>query len=228
MTDIAIAVVECDGQFLIGERPEGAPLAGYWEFPGGKVEPGESPREAAARECHEETGLEVIVGDEYPEVIHEYDHGKLRLHFFHASPSEFAQPTSSRFHWVSRQQLADYKFPEANDALLALLLDSSEERPRDAKFWLGPAHALSVLVFAYLLMTYERRAGVAAALVIAVLGFVLLGMSVVNKTVLGDSQFGPRQIFFDLTAICVTCVFAQAIGWPAFLVWIPLILLRRL
>ena len=50
-TDIAIAVVEQAGAFLIGQRPAGAPLAGLWEFPGGKSEPGETPEAAATREC---------------------------------------------------------------------------------------------------------------------------------------------------------------------------------
>src|SRR5688572_2665955 len=92
-TEISIAVVEYDGNFLIGERPEGAPLAGYWEFPGGKVEPGEDPRHTAARECREETGLEVDIGVEYPEVMHQYDHAKLHLHFFKAQPKEFSLPS---------------------------------------------------------------------------------------------------------------------------------------
>ncbi len=54
-TRIAIAVVEHDGNFLIGLRPSGAVLGGLWEFPGGKVEPDETPEAAAARECLEET-----------------------------------------------------------------------------------------------------------------------------------------------------------------------------
>lgn len=227
-TEIAIAVVEFDGKFLIGERPEGTPLAGYWEFPGGKVEPGEAPRDAASRECREETGIEVTVGDEYPEVVHQYDHDRLRLHFFQASPSEFSLPTNRRFMWVLREQLADYQFPDANTELLKLLCEEPEAPPKDLKFWLGPVHALTVLVFAGLLVSYDRHAGTAVGLVIAVIGFVLLGMSVVNKVVTRGSQFNLRQIFFDITAICVTCVFASAIGWPAFLVWIPLLLLRQL
>ena len=51
--EIAIAVVEHEGRFLIGLRPPGAPLAGLWEFAGGKLEPGETPQMAAARECLE-------------------------------------------------------------------------------------------------------------------------------------------------------------------------------
>ena len=56
-TLIAIAIVEYDGLFLVGQRPPDVPLAGLWEFPGGKVQAGETPEAAAARECFEETGL---------------------------------------------------------------------------------------------------------------------------------------------------------------------------
>ena len=61
-TEIAVAVVERDGSFLIGLRTAGLSLAGMAEFPGGKVEPGESPSAAAVRECLEETGLQIEVG----------------------------------------------------------------------------------------------------------------------------------------------------------------------
>src|SRR4029079_19393384 len=57
-TPIAIAIVEHSGSFLVGRRPEGAALAGLWEFPGGKIEPGETAEEAAGREWLVETGLD--------------------------------------------------------------------------------------------------------------------------------------------------------------------------
>ncbi len=225
--EISIAVVEFAGKFLIGERPQGAILAGYWEFPGGKVEPGETPSEAAARECREETGLEVLVGEEYPEVVQAYDHGQMRLHFFQAAPREFSLPTNPRFLWVLREQLGDYQFPEANHALLASLREPRQEMPRELYFWLGPAHGLTALAFAGLLVGYGRQ-DASTASVLAALGIALLAMTVVNKAICQDARYGVRQLYFDLTACAVTCVFSFAIGWPAFLVWIPLILLRRL
>ena len=76
-TIIAIAVVEHDDRFLIGQRPAGVALAGYWEFPGGKVEPDESPADAAVRECLEETGIQISVVGEYPTTRHQYDHDTL-------------------------------------------------------------------------------------------------------------------------------------------------------
>ena len=64
---VAIAVVQHEGRFLVGTRPAGVPLAGLAEFPGGKVHAGEMPADAAARECLEESGLTVCVGEEYPQ-----------------------------------------------------------------------------------------------------------------------------------------------------------------
>ena len=121
-TEIAIAVVARDGEFLIGQRPAGVPLAGLWEFPGGKLLPGETPATAAARECQEETGLHVQVGEAYPDVVHDYDHGRLRLHFFACQPVDPDQTPLAPFRWVARARLADYSFPAANARLVAWLV----------------------------------------------------------------------------------------------------------
>ena len=118
---IAIAVVEERGRFLIGQRPAGTSLGGLWEFPGGKVEPGESPAEAAVRECREETGLVVRVSDEYPPLDHDYQHARVRLHFFACAPLEQRSPLPERFRWVGRDELGQFEFPAANAGLLALL-----------------------------------------------------------------------------------------------------------
>ncbi len=120
--EIAVAVVERDGMFLIGLRPAGVPLAGFWEFPGGKLQPGEAAADAAVRECLEETGLRVKVKREYPAVDHSYAHGELRLRFFAcALMNEAALAGNSRFRWVPREELAKYEFPPANRELLAAL-----------------------------------------------------------------------------------------------------------
>lgn len=79
---IAVAVVEHQGQFLVGIRPEGAKLAGMWEFPGGKVEAGESLAAAAERECAEETGLSVQVVELLLDQRFTYPHGVVHLFFF--------------------------------------------------------------------------------------------------------------------------------------------------
>jgi 8-oxo-dGTP diphosphatase len=124
-TPIAIAVVENEGQFLIGVRPEGVALAGLWEFPGGKVKPGETPEEAARRECLEETGLEIEVGEPYPKVVHQYNHDKVRLHFFACRPTTPEQEALPPFRWVPRADLGRYEFPAANGALIEFLVASA-------------------------------------------------------------------------------------------------------
>jgi mutator protein MutT len=117
---VAVAVVESGGQYLIGLRPAGAPLAGLWEFPGGKVQTGESPAEAAVRECREETGLAVAVERLLMRVVHEYEHGELEIHFFACSPLEGCI-AEEPFRWVSRVELPKFEFPAANRALLEML-----------------------------------------------------------------------------------------------------------
>ena len=81
--EVAAAVIlRGDGSFLLGQRPSGKVYAGYWEFPGGKVEPGESPRAALARELHEELGIDVERA--YPWLTRDYDyaHAAVRLRFY--------------------------------------------------------------------------------------------------------------------------------------------------
>ena len=76
MEHIAIAVLFDAQEVLIGPRADGDFLAGLWEFPGGKIVAGERPEEAAARECKEETGLDVTVLGKCAEVVHHYAMGK--------------------------------------------------------------------------------------------------------------------------------------------------------
>jgi len=81
--DVVAAVIQkTDGRFLLAQRPEGKVYAGYWEFPGGKVEAGESPVAALSRELHEELGIDVVTA--YPWIIRDFDypHADVRLHFF--------------------------------------------------------------------------------------------------------------------------------------------------
>lgn len=135
-TKIAIAVVERDGCFLIGQRPAGAPLAGLWEFPGGKLEPGETLEQAAIRECQEEAGVEVKVLRKRLTIMHQYDHGTLELHFFACRQCDPGQTPGPRFRWVYATCLEEYAFPPANDALLEELRRSTIANPSP----FGPAH----------------------------------------------------------------------------------------
>ncbi|MFO0871575.1 MAG: NUDIX domain-containing protein [Pirellulales bacterium] len=120
-TLVAIAVVCWHDRFLVGTRPAGSALAGYCEFPGGKVLPGEAPADAAVRECLEETGLAVSVVGEYAPCEHDYAHGQLTLRFFACEPRDGATAVRPPFRWLAREELSRLPFPPANAALLARL-----------------------------------------------------------------------------------------------------------
>jgi 8-oxo-dGTP diphosphatase len=85
--DVAVGVlVELDaqgreGRFLLTSRPVGKVYAGYWEFPGGKLEAGESVEEALRRELHEELGITIGAGHPWQELVMDYPHARVRLHF---------------------------------------------------------------------------------------------------------------------------------------------------
>src|SRR5690349_3755448 len=121
-TPIAIAVVERDGCFLVGRRPAGVPLAGLWEFPGGKIESDESPEAAAVRECKEEAGIDVEALIRYPTNVHDYKHGRVELFFIACRPLASGAPeTTNGFRWVPREELRKLQFPEGNRAVLQIL-----------------------------------------------------------------------------------------------------------
>ncbi|TDR32584.1 8-oxo-dGTP diphosphatase MutT [Hydromonas duriensis] len=80
--DVAVGVLRnTQGEFLFAQRPEGKPMAGFWEFPGGKVESGESIHAALARELHEELGIDIADSMRWLEVEHVYPHAHVLLHF---------------------------------------------------------------------------------------------------------------------------------------------------
>jgi 8-oxo-dGTP diphosphatase len=81
--DVAVGILmKSNGDVLLGQRPPGKPYAGYWEFPGGKVEPGESILDALKRELLEELGIEVLSAEPWCGVEHVYPHAHVRLHFY--------------------------------------------------------------------------------------------------------------------------------------------------
>jgi 8-oxo-dGTP diphosphatase len=80
--DVAVGVlVAPDGRFLLTSRPDGKVYAGYWEFPGGKLEPGESVEEALKRELHEELGITIDGVEPWKIEVVDYPHARVRLHF---------------------------------------------------------------------------------------------------------------------------------------------------
>jgi 8-oxo-dGTP diphosphatase len=80
--DVAVGVlIDGDGRFLLTSRPAGKVFAGYWEFPGGKLEPGETVAQALSRELHEELGITIGAAHPWHVELMDYPHARVRLHF---------------------------------------------------------------------------------------------------------------------------------------------------
>jgi mutator protein MutT len=119
---VAVAVVEQEGVFLVGQRPEGVPLAGMWEFPGGKMRAGEEPEDAALRECLEETGLLVEAIGRHSTVVEQYPHGLVEITFVACRPADMLALPRAPFRWVAAAELGTFSFPGANAALIRQLV----------------------------------------------------------------------------------------------------------
>ena len=123
----ACALVDADGRVLIAQRPEGKQLAGLWEFPGGKVEPGELPEETVVRELGEELGIETKVACLAPLTFasHSYDSFNLLMPLFVCR--RYWGIPQAREHqalkWVRPNRLRDYPMPPADEPLIPFLID---------------------------------------------------------------------------------------------------------
>jgi 8-oxo-dGTP diphosphatase len=119
--EIALAVPLRGRKILVRPRDERGPLAGTWEFPGGKIEPGEHPLEAAIREMREETGL--TGGAWEPLCVHAHDYAdrRVRLHAFVVRDPEGEPSADPAWTWVPWACLAELRLPEANAAIVEAL-----------------------------------------------------------------------------------------------------------
>ena len=123
----ACALVDADGRVLLAQRPEGKQLAGLWEFPGGKVEPGETPEQCIIRELHEEIGIETDIPCLAPLTFasHSYDEFHLLMPLFVCRRFRgIAQPREGQaLKWVRPKQMRDYPMPPADAPLIPFLID---------------------------------------------------------------------------------------------------------
>ncbi|PBB26757.1 MULTISPECIES: (deoxy)nucleoside triphosphate pyrophosphohydrolase [unclassified Mesorhizobium] len=123
----ACALVDTDGRVLLAQRPEGKQLAGLWEFPGGKVEPGETPEQCIIRELHEEIGIETEIPCLAPLTFasHSYDGFHLLMPLFVCRRFRgIAQPREGQaLKWVRPKQMRDYPMPPADAPLIPFLID---------------------------------------------------------------------------------------------------------
>jgi 8-oxo-dGTP diphosphatase len=123
----ACALVDTDGRVLLAQRPEGKQLAGLWEFPGGKVEPGETPEQCIIRELQEEIGIETEIPCLAPLTFasHSYDDFHLLMPLFVCRRFRgIAQPREGQaLKWVRPKQMRDYPMPPADAPLIPFLID---------------------------------------------------------------------------------------------------------
>ena len=123
----AVALVDIDGRILLAQRPEGKSMAGLWEFPGGKVDPGETPEEALIRELKEELDIDVTEACLAPLTFasHRYEdfHLLMPLYACRKWNGEITAKEGQEFAWVRPIRLGDYEMPPADEPLKAILRD---------------------------------------------------------------------------------------------------------
>lgn len=118
---VAAALIIRDGQVLIGQRRPDQIMALKWEFPGGKIEPGETPQQALARELHEELGIRAVVGPAITRIRHNYRHGgAVDLQFFAVREftGEIQNHIFNEVRWVQLGELPEYDFLAADLGLI--------------------------------------------------------------------------------------------------------------
>ncbi|MCB0365436.1 MAG: (deoxy)nucleoside triphosphate pyrophosphohydrolase [Bdellovibrionaceae bacterium] len=125
---VVTGLIRKNGDLLVGLRPTGASMAGVWEFPGGKVEPGEDPIKALRRELSEELGIEADVGDLKFVSSHRYGETNILLMFFEVCywRGEPKPIHHQDLRWISLSELPKLELPEANRAVLPRIREALE------------------------------------------------------------------------------------------------------
>lgn len=122
IVDVAIAILIHRGKILVGWREEQQHQGGKHEFPGGKVEQGETPEEACRREIYEEVGIGLKYWHQFDYIHHEYDDIIVNLHLFHSYvPDELLNLIHQPWAWYTRDQLLHLNFPKANKDIIKRL-----------------------------------------------------------------------------------------------------------
>ncbi len=122
---VTAAVIRNGRNYFVTRRHQGVHLEGYWEFPGGKCEPGEALDHCLVREIREELGVNIQVGGELLSCTHEYPERIVELHFFNCKLEGEPRPMlGQEMRWVPQAELRRLQFPPADDELIELL-----ERP---------------------------------------------------------------------------------------------------
>lgn len=123
MTEVVAALIWDNNRFMICQRPAHKARGSLWEFVGGKVEPGESKEEALVRECREELGVTVDVGDIFMEVTHKYPDITVHLTLFSASIREGVPQKLEHqdIRWITAEEIGKFSFCPADTEILEKL-----------------------------------------------------------------------------------------------------------
>jgi 8-oxo-dGTP diphosphatase len=124
---VAVALIDVDGRLLIAQRPEGKSMAGLWEFPGGKVDPGETPEAALIRELREELAIDTEASCLAPFTFasHAYDDFHLLMPLYVCRTYQGVPQAREHqaLRWVAPMRLKDFPMPPADKPLVAMLRD---------------------------------------------------------------------------------------------------------
>lgn len=123
MLNVVAGIIWHEGQYLAVERPEGAKMAGWWEFPGGKIEEGESRDDALVRELQEELGITPQDFEFWRELVHEYDEFSVRLYFFNISKysGQLSSLENQKMCWVDPSGPSTLKYLPADIIIVEAL-----------------------------------------------------------------------------------------------------------
>ncbi len=121
MVEVTAAIMVKDGRFLICQRPEGKTCGLLWEFPGGKIEPGETGEQCIAREIQEELGVTIRVVRKFHQVDYAYPDRAIRLHFYIAEiiSGQLTRKEHNALAWITKEEISNYSFCPADAKMLS-------------------------------------------------------------------------------------------------------------
>jgi mutator protein MutT len=126
---VVAAIIEHDNRFLLTRRQPGVYLEDHWEFPGGKLEPGETHHQALARELTEELDVPITVGKLALSTVHAYPDRTVALHFYRCELGGEPHPMlGQEMRWFPRAELSSLRLPPADAELIRMLLSEGDRR----------------------------------------------------------------------------------------------------
>lgn len=131
MIKVAAAIIQKQGKTFIARRGTSGRLPGMWEFPGGKIEPGETPRQCLKRELNEEFGIDAFIGDYIGTHIHAYEFYTVTLIVYRVKlwQGEFTLRDHTQAFWVSPDEMGRYDFAPADLPFVQMLQDGFQSYP---------------------------------------------------------------------------------------------------